>query len=546
MPGKPLSQILVSILSDPSEAQKYGGLRSIAIPIQKVQISLYPRIFQLLFEQDARDVEGWWHTVPQGYRLDDKSLDLWTIALAGASNRKEEVLKHPKNARKKLPLSGGDRIFFPSHIFTPELKLQLQKTTGEKEKTGSIVIEPIDIFDEEIAGNAHTTEINGSHLSKDLEYQGAYVIYKLKPGETIYETIIRFTDFSEHADIMKASEIIKKQNKILNERTLKPGTPIKIPVDMLSDMYMPGGTEERRIADEVRKEVEQIKKSKSPVKTTDELRDVVIIIDPGHGGRDHGAPKYTEKILEDEINYDIACRLKEYLEQKTRARIYVTLEDKSQGFKPVSNRTFVHDTDEYVRVTPPHNPQWVPVSSNLRWLLANDIVSKERKTNIPHEKMIYISIHCDVLYKSSIRGMMIYIPGANYYSGVEKIPQKNRYINYGNFKEWQGYHPESLSVSERINIEARSKAFAQTLIVIARKNGIVVHSNGPAIRNVIRKSKYSAYVPSVLRNTNVPTKVLIECANLNNSADLKNVSDPKWRQKMAETIAEALSAYFAR
>jgi len=325
---------------------------------------------------------------------------------------------------------------------------------------------------------------------------------------------------------------------------VKPGTSIKIPVDMLSDIYQPGGKEERRIAEEVRKGVTQLKKSKTTAKTTDKLKGIVVIIDPGHGGRDHGAPRNVEKIFEDEINYDIACRLKEYLEQKTQARVYITVKDESQGFKPTSQRTFRHDTDEYVLVTPPHNPQDTTESLNLRWLLASSIINKEIKEKIPREKMIFLSIHCDSNYHPSIRGMMIYIPGANYYKGIDKIAQINK-IDYGKYKEWKEYRHKDLTLSQRIDVEARSKTFAQILITTAKKNHIAVHSNGSPVRNVIRKDKNRPYVPSVLRNTDIPIKVLIECANLGNNSDLKNVAEPNWRQKIAETIAEALFIYFS-
>ncbi|MGC9053127.1 MAG: N-acetylmuramoyl-L-alanine amidase, partial [Candidatus Hydrogenedens sp.] len=373
---------------------------------------------------------------------------------------------------------------------------------------------------------------------------GEYATYKLQAGETIYSVIVRYTDYTEHADILRACEIVKKWNNIRNERMVKPGTSIKIPLDMLSDIYLPTGKEERRVADEVKKEVEQIKRTKKTAETTNALKGVVVIIDPGHGGKDHGAPREVEKIYEDEVNYDIACRLKEYLEQKTQARVYMTIRDESQNYTPSTNKRFINDKDEYVLVTPPHNPQDSVCSTHLRWLLANSIVRKEEKTKISREKIIFISIHCDAIYKSSIRGLMVYIPGANYYKGIEKLPKFGNKIDYSIYKEWREHQSRIYTTSERINIEARSRIFAQTLIKTAQKNKIKVHSNGSAIRNVIRKTKYNVYVPAVLRNTNVPTRVLIECANLANPSDLQNVADPEWRQKMAQTIAEALSSYF--
>jgi N-acetylmuramoyl-L-alanine amidase len=48
----------------------------------------------------------------------------------------------------------------------------------------------------------------------------------------------------------------------------------------------------------------------------------------------------------------------------------------------------------------------------------------------------------------------------------------------------------------------------------------------------------------VLRNTLVPTKVLIECANLTNPTDCKWASQPWWRQRFAEACVQALKDYY--
>jgi len=550
IPNKPLSKSLTSILATPSDAQKYSQLKSCAIPLNKVKLSLYPNIFWTLFKDDLKESEGWTHTVPKGYMFDYTSLNLWTLALTGDTGHTDEILKSPKNKKVKIPLNQEETIFFPSHYLVPELKTKLvsiKPKIKEQKQPSYPTLVPLEVADEKIETQT-PIEYNGTS-SNELTYgkdsQGEYAIYRLKQGETLYRIVARFTDYSENADILKACEIIKKRSKIVQERSLEPGTTIKIPLDMLSDNYLPKYTEERRVAEEVKKETERLKKKTkdSTVKTT--LKGKIVIIDPGHGGKDHGAPCYKAKIFEDEVNYDIACRLKKYLEEKTQAKTYITLKDKSQGFEPTNQRTFIHDTDEWVLTTPPCNPQDFSSSANLRWLLANSIMRKEEKAGISRDKMIFISIHCDFLYKSSMRGLMVYTPGANYRHGTEYIPPMNKGFQYNLYKEWKEYRPKTLTKSQLIKEEARSNTFAQILIKSARRKDIAIHNEGPAIRNVIRKSKRSVFVPAILRNTEIPTKVLIECANLNNPSDLKNSADPVWRQKMAEAIAEAIEQYFA-
>ena len=51
-------------------------------------------------------------------------------------------------------------------------------------------------------------------------------------------------------------------------------------------------------------------------------------------------------------------------------------------------------------------------------------------------------------------------------------------------------------------------------------------------------------MPCVLRNTAVPTKVLLEVANMLNTTDQQRLADPKWREWLAEAIVDALKHHF--
>jgi N-acetylmuramoyl-L-alanine amidase len=91
-----------------------------------------------------------------------------------------------------------------------------------------------------------------------------------------------------------------------------------------------------------------------------------------------------------------------------------------------------------------------------------------------------------------------------------------------------------------------SRAFAATLVSTLRTNNppIKVHDAGDPIRNVIRQSGGRAYVPAVLRNNLIPTKVLVEVANMTNPTDQKHLADPKWRQWFAEAFVDALRNHY--
>ncbi len=72
-----------------------------------------------------------------------------------------------------------------------------------------------------------------------------------------------------------------------------------------------------------------------------------------------------------------------------------------------------------------------------------------------------------------------------------------------------------------------------------------VHDAGPPIRNVIRRSGGQTFVPAVLRNTLVPTKVLVEAANMTNPTDQQRLADPEWREWFAEAFVNAVKLHFA-
>ena len=51
-------------------------------------------------------------------------------------------------------------------------------------------------------------------------------------------------------------------------------------------------------------------------------------------------------------------------------------------------------------------------------------------------------------------------------------------------------------------------------------------------------------MPAVLRCSEVPVQVLIEVSNLNNVQDSRLLSDPVYRQKVAEAYVDALGLYY--
>jgi len=51
-------------------------------------------------------------------------------------------------------------------------------------------------------------------------------------------------------------------------------------------------------------------------------------------------------------------------------------------------------------------------------------------------------------------------------------------------------------------------------------------------------------LPGILRNNDVPTKILVETANINNATDRQRLADPEWRELFARAYVAALRRHF--
>jgi len=197
-----------------------------------------------------------------------------------------------------------------------------------------------------------------------------------------------------------------------------------------------------------------------------------------------------------------------------------------------------------VVLTTPHYPSHpdkysTKVSANLRFFLANSIYANEIEQGTDPRKVVFTSIHCDWLFDSRLRGAMIYIPGARART-FHGVPSPTGWP-YSSFDEPEAVFADS---SERQRDEALSRAFAETLRVELGKKRVQRHKDSPMIRNVIRRSGGREFVPAVLRGNMIPTKILLEVANMANATDRERLKEPWWRQLVAEAYVNALRAHY--
>lgn len=535
--GSAAKAFLAPYLADPKQWTVYKDRAAVAIPYNSLAPSAQRKTLEAVFPKDYVDEQGWWHTVTFGRGNGMESW--WALCewLTGVGTNQDKVMSHPLNRKAGKDLEPGEKVLIPSELlklaFRTPSPPERRQQAGEAQNATLVGMEP-----EESDLTEASDETAGLEYGSDKK--GKYAIYRLRRGETLYTSVVvRFTDFRENNDILEACKTVQERSGIADPSKMEPGDRVLIPVDLLADRYQPTGSAGRDAYESVRKEARELQSKHAQAK---ELKGVVIVLDPGHGGRDRGAALFSQGVVEAEINYDIVCRIKALFESQTRAKVYVTMLDPDRQYRPTAATRFSGDNKEVLLTTPNYPNNDAEISAHLRWSLANSILRKEKANGVAPTNMLFASIHCNSL-DPRLRGTMVYVPGARYRdgSGGKRSPI------YAQYQESRGSHNARVSAADARRDEAVSTLAANLLVqrLAQHKPAIKVHDKGDPILNVIKKSKSSAFLPAVLRYNLIPTKFLVEIANINNPTDQKRLLDPQWRQGYAEAFVSAVRAYFA-
>lgn len=513
-PGNRAEAFLQRFLAAQHEWDTYKGRLTVFIPLDRLKPEVQRKILLTIYPEDFVDGRGWTHSV-----VDDRET-LWSLCewVTGRGTNYRKVVDDPRNRLTTTTLKQGQRILIPAALLSDVMRAG---TSAEAPEPSSALAS------------------KGGPLEYASDAKGAYAVYRLKRGEALFTSVVVcFTDFREHDDILEACRIISERSGIRDMRDIDAGRRIHIPVHLLSDRFKPAGSADREDYEATIREAKRL--SSKRVKSKD-LSDVVVILDPGHGGEDPGARHVASGLYEDEINYDIVCRIRRLLETETGAKVYVTVRDRSSGFKVTDRTRFYNDKDEELTTNPPYkNNGDASVSANLRWMLANSIYEKELARGVDPLKVIFTSIHTDSLFNERLRGAMIYIPGAKRRRGEET----RKASVYARYEEGRKHNRFSSNPAELRRDEALSRNFSVILLQELGNKRIKRHDQGDAIRSQIRRGRSKVFVPAVLRNTKVPTKVLVETANLMNSTDRRRLADAWWRQQFALAYVDALKIHF--
>ncbi|HVS00471.1 MAG TPA: N-acetylmuramoyl-L-alanine amidase [Thermoanaerobaculia bacterium] len=368
-------------------------------------------------------------------------------------------------------------------------------------------------------------------LDYGSDKDGEYAIYRLRPGEALYSSVVvRFTGRVHGPDVNSLAAEIAKRSGIADVTDIPIGYRVKIPYDVLQPEFLPEGHPRRK---EYEAELRASARFSNQIRAKG-LTGITIILDAGHGGHDSGAT--MGGVWESLYVYDIVMRVQRLLAGHTAARVHVTTRDGDQH-RVVDVDVLPFSRRHAVLTTPPYLIEDSTVGVNLRWYLANSVYRRAVGEGNDPQKVVFLSVHADSLHPS-LRGAMAYIPAASLRGdSAGKSGQA-----YASRKEVQESPRVTFTEDQRVRSEGLSRELAKELIAAFHAGDLPIHPFKPVRDKVIRNK--SVWVPAVLRYNTVPAKVLLEVCNLANEQDRRLIQTRAYRQQVAEAIVQGLLAYY--
>lgn len=460
------------------------------------------RAVRALFPKDKGQADGWRHEARGVGPMQRESLWQLSLWFTGTGENFRAIREY--NELLDDDVSRGTAVVIPSELLRPAFKAALP--VPEKPY----------------------------QLDYGKDANGEYAVYRLRPGEALYSSVVvRFTGRVYASDVNAFAAELARYNGIPDVTDIRIGHRIKIPLDQLLPEYLPEGHPKRL---EYEASVRASSQFSNQVKARG-LEGITVILDAGHGGHDSGAT--MGGVWESTYVYDVAMRVKRLLETHTAAQVLVTTRDGKEWRIPDSD-VLPFSRGHAVLTNPPYPIQDARVGVNLRWYLANSLYRKAMGRDGDPQKVVFLSIHADSLHPS-LRGAMAYIPAAELRGGTFS---KGGAV-YTSRKEVQESPSVSFAHKQLVESEGLSRELAKQIIAAFSGTGLPVHPFKP-VRDKIVRDKNSTWVPAVLRYNSVPAKILLEICNLANEQDRKLVQTRAYRQKVSEAIVQGILAYYGQ
>ncbi|MGE0640371.1 MAG: N-acetylmuramoyl-L-alanine amidase [Thermoanaerobaculia bacterium] len=501
---------------------------SYRIPFDLLLEDVKLAVVRALFPKDQSGVDGWTHWT-RGESTDEVARWFTGGRAAAVSLRKTQGLKSGR-------LASGTRVLVPNDLLDgifryvpPAIPPPVSASAGAAAPTATgaasrpAIVAPV-------APDSAEAPL-GSLLDYGEDAGGGFAIYRLRPGEALYSSVIvRFTGRLEAEDVNALAMDVARRSGIVDVTDIPIGFPVKIPLDILLPEFLPE-KDPRRLEYEVEQTLASGYKN---VVEARGLEGVTVVIDPGHGGVDVGAS--MSGVWESNYVYDIAVRVKRRLELDSRAKVHLTTRDGAE-WAILDRDVLPYARGHAVLTHPPFPITDTIIGVNLRWYLANSILRQVKEKGGSPDRVVFLSIHADSLHPS-IRGATIYVPD----SAGSDAPFRKSGAAFTSRKEVREQPTVSFSSKERQRSEGLSRDLAENTISVFRRRDLAVHPFKP-VRDRIYRGK-RAWVPAVLRYNAIPAKMLLEVCNLANPEDRKLLTSRAFREEMAKAVVEGLRRYF--
>jgi N-acetylmuramoyl-L-alanine amidase len=480
--------------------------RWVRVPVTLATAELRSLALRVLFPQDGHRGEDWIHVARSGL-LPTYDEGLWQVAewFAGGGERFDELME--ANGLSSPELREGQTIRVPATLLHPAFRARMRSDDGL--------------------------------LEYGTDERGPYAAYRLKMGEALYSAVVvRFTGRTSADDVRETADVLLARSNVPDPRDIPVGYEVRIPFELLEPEHLPKEHPRRREAEARRQALERELARKPVSGTRGGLKGVLVVIDPGHGGRDLGTMKHG--VWEHDYVYDVACRLKLLLETETAATVRMTLQDRKTGCTPSRGDKLVANREGTILTKPTFLAKEegeAKIGVNLRWYLANSIYRQALKDGTSKERIVFISLHADSRHPG-LRGAMVYVPGEAYRSRTYGSTS----ATYKKYEEVREKPTIRFSKKERVRSEAVSRKLAKSIVDSLRREGLPVQPYQPVRDKVIRGKQ--RWVPAVLRGNAIPTKVLVEMLNLSNREDAKLLASARTRQQLARALQLSLFRHF--
>lgn len=228
-----------------------------------------------------------------------------------------------------------------------------------------------------------------------------------------------------------------------------------------------------------------------------ELRDVVVAVDAGHGGYDPGASGSVKGTREKDITLQIARRLKRQI-------------DAQPGMRAILTRKGDYFVGLRQRMT----------------------IARANRADL------FVSIHADAFRDKRVRGSSVYVLSSRGASSEAARWLAERENNRdADLVGEVGFHDMDPAVAQVV-IDLSQTASQEASLSVARR----VYQNLGKVGKVHGKRVLSAGF-MVLKAPDIPS-LLIETGFISNPREERNLSSPRYQEKMAKSVMSGIRQYF--